>query len=82
MLELTCNNGGLSDSSNSSDTEVGIYDGLSPEKAVVLWEQRQKKQKAKNQHCYYQWHQSERQEKARLWPARRVIKDTSNNIYC
>ena len=53
MLELACNNGSLSDSSDSSDTEVGIYDGLSPEEALVLQEQKQKKWKAKNQCCYY-----------------------------
>ena len=70
MLELACNNGSSSDSSDSSDMEVGICDGLSPEEAVVLQEQRQKKQKAKNQCHYYRQHQSERQEKARLWAAR------------
>ena len=50
---LVCNNGSSSDSSDSSDTEVGIYDGLSPEEAAVLQEQRQKKQRAKNQCHYY-----------------------------
>ena len=45
MLELACNNGSSSDSSNSSDTKAGIYDGLSPEDAVVLWEQRNGKPK-------------------------------------
>ena len=43
MLGLVCNNGSSSDSSDSSDTKVGIYDGLSPEEAAVIQEQRQKK---------------------------------------
>ena len=74
MLELACNNGSSSDSSDSSDTEIGIYDGLSPEEALVLQEQKQKKWKAKNQCCYYWWHQSERQEKARLWALGKSLK--------